>query len=379
MQSTHSWIWAEAEWPALRFDGQRVAHHVAAARRAQGIAEGKASALGLPARQDLLANAWSQDALATAAIEGERLNLPAVRSSVARRLGTLNQPALRTPRSVEGLLDMMDDAVLRAPEPLTDARLHRWQAALFPHGISGLHEVRTGAYRDHDEPMRIVSGRLGNEVVHYEAPPSMVVGAEMMQFLNWFNAPSQTDAIVRAAVTHLWFETVHPFEDGNGRVGRALIDMVLARDAGEGSRLLRISQRLLDVQGEYYDQLASAQRSGLDVTAWIVWFVEQFRIACVGTTEVIDLSLVKGRFWAQHSQADLTERQRKVINLLLDAGPAGFTGGMSTQKYVSIARTSRATASRELLDLEKKGALVVTGAGRGTRYDLAIPGWDRVP
>ena len=241
----HSWIWAEPDWPALRFDGQRVAQHVAEARRAQGVAEGKASALGLLARQNILADAWSQDALATAAIEGERLNLPAVRSSVARRLGTLNHPMLRTPRSVEGLLDMMDDAVLRASEPLTDARLHRWQAALFPQGTSGLHDVRTGAYRDHEEPMRIVSGRLGNEVVHYEAPPSSVVAAEMARFLNWFNAPSQTDAIVRAAVTHLWFEALHPFEDGNGRVGRALIDLVLAQDAGESSRLFRIAQRLL--------------------------------------------------------------------------------------------------------------------------------------
>ena len=371
MESTQTLAWAQAGWPVFRYDKEAVAHKVAAARRAQGVAEGKITAIGLSTRQEIVADAWSQEAMATAAIEGERLNLDAVRSSVARRLGTPNANMVRAPRHVEGLLDLMDDAVLNASAPVTDQRLQRWQAALFPHGVSSLHDILTGAYRTHAEPMRIVSGRIGNETVHYEAPPSADIPHQMTLFLDWFNHADDIDNIVRAGIAHLWFETLHPFEDGNGRVGRALIDLVLARDAGETSRLFRISQQLLAVQGEYYAQLAIAQHGGLDVTEWVGWFTDQFRIACVNAAAIIDVSLEKGRFWAGHSDKDLNERQRKVVNLLLDCGPGGFEGGMNTQKYASIARTSRATASRELLDLEKQGLLLMSGAGRGTRYHVA--------
>lgn len=197
----------------------------------------------------------------------------------------------------------------------------------------------------------------------------------MTLFLDSINRPGAVDNIVKAAIAHLWFETLHPFEDGNGRVGRALIDLIVARDAGKTGRLFRISQRLLDVQGEYYDQLASAQHGDLDITAWIIWFIEQFHIACSQAAAIIDLSLEKGRFWANHASQFLTERQRKVVNLLLDAGSGGVEGGMSTKKYQRIARTSRATASRELLSLEKYGLLAVRGAGPGTRYHIALPGW----
>ena len=377
MPSTQDLIWTCPDWPQFRYDIALVTRQISAARRAQGVVEGKITAIGLATRQEIIAEAWSQEAMATAAIEGDRLNIDAVRSSIARRLGTPNVNLVRATRHVEGLLDMMDDAVLNANAPVTDDRLCRWQSALFPNGKSGLNDVQVGAYRSHQEPMRIVSGRVGNETVHYEAPPSQAIARQMALLLDSVNRPGQVDNIIQAAIAHLWFETLHPFEDGNGRIGRALIDLILARDAGETGRLFRISQRLLDAQAEYYDQLARAQHGDLDITGWIIWFVEQFRIACINAAAIIDLSLEKGRFWANHVDQTLTERQRKVVNLLLDAGPGGFEGAMSTKKYQSIARTSRATASRELLALEKNGLLAVTGAGPGTRYYVALPGWGR--
>lgn len=369
------YIWQQAGWPGLRYDPVRVGGSLAKARRAQGVVEGKLAVLGFEQRLELAAEAWSQEALATAAIEGERLDLAAVRSSVARRLGVGQQDGPNAPRNVEGLLDIMDDAVVRSGEALTHERLHAWQAALFPTGYSGMTKIRVGGYREHAEPMQIVSGRVGREQVHYEAPSSGRVSEEMALLLAWFNASVEPDSLVRAALAHLWFETIHPFEDGNGRVGRVLVDLVLARDSGEASRLFRTSQRLLDHRNDYYAQLERAQHGGLDVTDWVCWFVEQMQAACDAASQVIDDTLVKARFWLDHNDKALNERQRKVMNLLLNAGPGGFEGGMSTKKYESIAGTSRATASRELLELETFGMLEHVGAGRSTRYYVKLPGW----
>jgi Fic family protein len=310
--------------------------------------------------------------------EGERLDLAAVRSSVARRLGVGKQDGPNAPRNVEGLLDSMDDAVTHCAQEMTDERLHAWQAALFPTGHSGMTKIRAGGYREHAEPMQIVSGRSGREQVHYEAPPSARVPAEMGRLLKWFNAGTEPDTLVRTALTHLWFETVHPFEDGNGRVGRVWVGLVLARDSGESSRLIRTSQRLLDRRNEYYEQLERAQHGELDVTEWVTWFVRQVQVSCEEASATVDVTLVKARFWMDHGNEDLTERQRKVMNLLLDAGPNGFEGGMSTKKYESIAAISRATASRELIELEAKSLLVQAGAGRSTRYYVNLPGWGLV-
>ena len=368
MTDVPRYIWQQADWPHLRVDPGRVAQALARARRAQGVVEGKLAALGFAQQQDLMAEAWSQEALATAAIEGERLDLAALRSSVARRLGVAALKGPGAPRDVEGLLDSMDDAVTGRDQPLSHARLKAWQAALFPTGYSGLHKIQVGQYRSHAESMQIVSGHLGRERVHYEAPPSAQVEAEVESLLAWFNAAQEQDALVQAALAHLWFETIHPFEDGNGRVGRVLVDLVLARDGGELSRLLRIAQRLLERRDEYYAQLERAQRGGLDVSDWVGWFVEQVQAACEAASAVVDSSLLKARFWQTHQGKALNERQRKVMNLLLNAGPSGFEGGMSTKKYESVAATSRATASRELIDLHAQGLLVQAGVGRATRY-----------
>lgn len=372
---TPEFIWQQPGWPALRYDSARVGAEVALARRAQGVVEGKLTALGFEQRQQLAAEAWTQEAMATAAIEGERLDLQAVRSSVARRLGVGELKGPNAPRHIDGLLDIMDDAVGKAAAPLTHERLQGWQAALFPTGFSGMRKIGVGAYRQHAEPMQIVSGRLGHEKVHYEAPPSAAVPAEMAPLLAWLNAGAEPESFIQAALAHVWFETIHPFEDGNGRVGRVLIDLVLARDAGEASRLIRISQQLLDQREAYYAALAQAQHGSLEVTNWVVWFVAQIRVACEQASTVIDQSLAKARFWSTHRDKDLSARQRKVVNTLLDAGPGGFEGGMSTQKYASLAATSRATASRELIELVALGLLCSAGAGRSTRYYINLPGW----
>ena len=368
-------IWQQPGWPALRYDGAQVSAEVALARRAQGVVEGKLAALGFEQRQQLTADAWTEEAVSTAAIEGERLDLQAVRSSVARRLGASPGKGPRTPRHIDGLLDIMDDAVVNADSPLTHERLQSWQAALFPTGFSGMGKVLVGSYRPHEDPMQIVSGPLGREKVHYEAPPSAVVPAEMERFLAWFNTGMQPESPVHAALAHLWFETIHPFEDGNGRVGRAVIDLVLARDAGEASRLIRISQQLLDKRDEYYEELERAQHGLLDVTTWVVWFVSQVRAACEHASRVIDESLAKARFWSEHRDKDMSARQRKVVNSLLDAGPGGFDGAMSTRKYENLTGASRATSSRDLIELVELGLLRSSGAGRSTRYAINLDGW----
>lgn len=375
MTSDPTYIWQHERWPAFQYDPVRVGAALSAARRAQGLVEGKLAVLGYEQRLELAAEAWSQEAVATAAIEGERVDLAAVRSSVARRLGVGRQDGPNAPRNVEGLLDIMDDAVMRCADEVTHERLHAWQAALFPTGYSGMMKIRVGGYREHAEPMQIVSGRVGRERVHYEAPPSARISEEMDQLLQWFNASVEPDTLVRTALTHLWFETIHPFEDGNGRVGRVWVDLVLARDSGEASRLLRTSQRLLDRRSEYYEQLERAQHGGLDVTDWVSWFVQQVQVSCEEASKIIDDTLAKARFWMDHSNKDLNERQRKAVNLLLDAGPNGFEGGMSTKKYESITGTSRASASRELIELEALGLLARVGAGRSTRYYVKLPGW----
>lgn len=370
-----AYIWQHPDWPELRCDRARVGEALSAARRAQGLVEGKLAALGFEQRLELAAEAWSQEAVATSAIEGEQLDLAAVRSSVARRLGVGPKDGPLAPRNVEGLLDIMDDAVRRCHEALTPQRLHAWHAALFPTGYSGMTKIRVGGWRAHREPMQIVSGRLGRETVHYEAPPSARVPDEMDRLLQWFNMDTEPDTLVRAALAHLRFETIHPYEDGNGRLGRVLVDLLLARDSGETSRLFRTSQRLLDRRRDYYAQLERSQRGGPDVTDWVCWFVEQMTAACLNASTVVDLTLLKARFWLEHGSRNLNERQRKVMNLLLDAGPGGFEGGMSTRKYEHITGASRATSSRELVDLEALGLLRHLGAGRSTRYEVNLPGW----
>lgn len=331
--------------------------------------------LGAQEHQELVSEAWTQEAVATAAIEGEELDLLAVRSSVMRRLGVTHSPGSPVARNVDGLLDIMDDAVTRAQQPLTAERVQGWQAALFPTGYSGMRRIKVGAWRDEDKPMQVVSGPDGRETVHYEAPPAARVPQEMDTFLRWFESQAEPDLLLKAAVAHLWFESIHPFEDGNGRVGRVLVDVALAREAGQSSRLVRISQRLQQRRNDYYDRLERTQRGELDVTPWVTWFLEQVRVAWQEAADIVDAALEKARFWGSHANKDVSPRQRKAVNVLLDAGPLGFEGGLSTRKYASITSASKPTAFRDLADLTQKGLLKQLGAGRSTRYHVNKDGW----
>ena len=374
--SAPSYIWAQPGWPAFTFRQDALAEPLGRARLAQGTVLGLAHALGLDSHPEIVHDIWVGEAMATAGIEGEKLNLDAVRSSVMRKLGFAKAGA--STRHVDCLVDVMDDATRNFGKKLTHARLRGWQAALFP-GVttawrSGLARIEVGQYRTHEDPMQIVSGRQGREKVHYVAPPSGRVQAEMTQFLAWFNgsAPGGTiavDGLVRAGLAHLWFETIHPFEDGNGRVRRALADMALAQDAHASVRLYSLSRRLHENRAQYYDALNAAQCGSLDVTDWVVWFVAQFEAACEQSATIVRAAVDKAHFWRRAPA--MNERQRKVVQKLLDAGPGGFVGGMSAEKYVNITGTSKATATRDLADLTEKDVLVISGQGRGTRYALS--------
>lgn len=373
------WIWTSRTWPALTFDPGRLAQALSRAREAYGRLLGKAEAVGASERVLVEREVWSGEAVATAAIEGESLPLVSVRSSVARRLGIAPDLAAAVPRNVEGLLDVMESAAADWDSELTEERLGRWHAALFPAEGTALRRIATGRYRSHDEPMQIVSGPAERETVHYEAPPSAAVRAEMRSFLDWFQRTRSEplDGILRAGLAHVWFESIHPYEDGNGRIGRAIADMALAQDARAPTRLHGLSSELRRRQEEYYDALNRAQRGTGEVTDWLAWFIEAFKAACRASAVLIDESLERARFWVEHRDVALNERQRKALNRMLEAGPGRFEGGLTPRKYVSLAGASPNTASRDIAELVQHGLLVPgPGRGRSTHYNLAIPGWE---
>lgn len=373
------YVWQQARWPLFQVDAHACAVPLAAARLEQGKALGRLQEIGLPHATGVERQIWTDEAIATAAIEGEKLDFETVRSSVMRRLGE-EGAGTRANRNVEGLLDVMQDAIRSYRGKLDDDRLVRWQSALFPGGTSGIRRISVGRYRDHDEPMQIVSGPVGREKVHYEAPRSSKIPREMARFLAWWEesrpgASASMDGIVRAALAHLWFETIHPFDDGNGRVGRAIVDMALAQDVGSPQRFCSMSRQLLAHRGAYYDALNAAQRGSLDATQWVLFFVDQFRSACLASQQVVQAATEKMRFWAIHSQGDLNHRQRKALQRMLDAGKDGFEGGMSAEKYGRLTGSSKATATRDLGEMLQAGLVVTTGRMKSTRYWLNIPGW----
>ena len=387
------YIWQRPGWPKLVFDAEAIANDLNRAHLQQGRLLGLLDAIGLSDSREITRELWVQEAMATAAIEGEKLDLASVRSSVAHRLGLVD--ATTHDRHIDGLVDVMQDAANAYQSVLDDDRLCRWQSALFPGGTSGLRRIAVGRYREHADPMQIVSGRQGHEVVHYTAPASDQVAGEMAKFLAWFDASrpgnpiesaaspqasvSPINGIARAALAHLWFETIHPFEDGNGRLGRAIVDMVLAQELGAPARMLGMSRQLLTVRSAYYDALSLAQRGTLDVTPWVQWFVQTFTQSCIQSQAVVKQALDKARFRLRASSLALNARQNKVLNRLLEAGSpelgGGFLGGMSAEKYSKITGASKATATRDLVDLLSKGLLKVEGVGKATRYALDVPGW----
>lgn len=373
------YIWQAAGWPGLTWDANAVTAPLAQARLAQGRMLGLAGSLGMVDLAKLQLTGWTQEALATAQIEGEQLQLNSVRASAARRLGLADAPAVARDPRTEATLDVLQAAVSRWEHPLSDQELFDWHAALFPTGRSGVTRITTGGWRTHEEPMQVVTARLGRPgVVHYEAPPSAEVPAQMRALLEWFNTHSRVpeiDGLARAAVAHLWFEAIHPFEDGNGRIGRAMAELALAQDMGSDKRLFSLSAQLAQDRAGYYRQLQAATgQSLLDVTPWVQWLVGRIRAAFDEATGQMQKALAHGRCWAQvNSQhPGLSASQRKVLARLLEAEHEGFAGGMSTEKYVNLTGVSRATAYRELTELTELGLLARTGVGRGTRYGVVI-------
>ena len=380
--SRPSWIWQAPVWPEFRYERDTVSAALSQARLEQGALLGKAAAIEAQELPLTQRDVWAEEAVATAAIEGEWLDLAAVRSSVARRLGISSTFTAAVPRNVEALLDVMEDATANWATDLSEERLCRWQAALFPGGLSSLRTIEAGRYRTHPEPMRIVSGPVGKETVHYEAPASSTLAEEMRKFLGWFNdtrdkAPA--DGIVRAGISHVWFESIHPFEDGNGRIGRAIVDMALAQDVRAPNRLLGMAARMRKDQARYYEALNHAQRGTGDITQWLAWFIEAFAASCQATSSLIDEALARARFWSEHRATPLNERQRKALNKMLEAGPGRFEGGMTAKKYQSLTGAIKITASRDLAELADAGLLLRQGAGRSTFYNLPMPGWAWLP
>ena len=371
------YIWQAKDWPNFHFDAERLQPSISRARMAQGKMLGFASNLKLFDLVQLQLESWSNEAVATAEIEGELLQINSVRASAARRLGLPNAPdVIRDPRT-EATLDVLQAAVNRWNTPLDDEILFTWQAALFPEGRSAGMKITVGAYRQHTEPMQIVTPRYGApDIIHYQAPSSTDVPKEMTKLITWFNDSDQVvDGFVRAAIAHLWFETIHPFEDGNGRVGRALIERALAQDVKNGQRIWSISQQIMRDRKSYYEQLQAATSSdSLDVTNWIVWFVGCIEIAADTALAHMQKALDKARFFLRINDQfpALNASQRKILGKLFESGPDGFEGGMSTAKYVNITGQSRATAYRELNEMKSLGLLEQYGQGRSVRYRIVL-------
>jgi Fic family protein len=382
MKSYQRWIWQRPGWPSLEVDTQRIQTRLAEARKSQGLLLGRAEMIGLEGLRPHIGDSLTQEALTTSAIEGEKLDPDSVRSSVAKRLGldTSGVPTAEGKRNIEGLIDVLQDATLNTELPLTLERLCNWHGALFSTGFSGMQRIHVGALRS--VPMEIVSGAIGHTKVHYAAPPADGIGDQVNEFLRWFNDTNPKtgsrpmDGLVRAALSHLWFETLHPFDDGNGRIGRAILQLALGQDMGQPGRIVTLSRQIESCKDRYYRELERAQRSKtMDVTDWVEWLLAQFSLATEFASRTIDCAIQRIRFQASMATVPMNERQQKTMKKLLDAGPKGFEGGMTTRKHERISQTSTPTAARDLIELERLGLLKRYGAGRSTRYYPAIDGW----
>ncbi len=334
--------------------------------------------MGFEIQQTAQADVLVEEALNTSAIEGEKLNPDAVRSSVGRRLG-LPDAGLKGIRDqkAEGLVEILLDATVNYSKKMTPERIWGWHAALFPTGYSGMVKMSVGQWRDDVKgPMQVVSGPIGKEKVHFEAPPVKKLDKEMQTFISWINAKNQLDGIIRAGLAHIWFVTIHPLDDGNGRIARTLTDMLLAKDENNPKRFYSLSSQIMTERSEYYEILKATQAGTGDITQWLKWFLECMNRAILNSNTLLKKVMTKARFWQEFAQTRLHERQTKVINRLLDEEPGSFEGGLKNRKYMGIAHTSRATAQRELADLVNKGILIkMPGGGRSASYDLDWEKW----
>ena len=357
------------KWPEFRWSQERLAGRLASVRHRQGRLTGRMEALGFSLRAEAVLQTLTEDVTKSSEIEGEQLDREQVRSSVARRLGMDVGGLTPADRHVEGAVEVMLDATQRYDAPLTAERLFGWHAALFPTGRSGLSRIRVAAWRDDSAgPMQVVSGPIGKERVHYQAPPAARVEREMPAFLAWFNRDEPVDPVLRSAVAHLWFVTIHPFDDGNGRIARAIADLTLARSERSPQRFYSLSAQIRAERKAYYDILAATQQGDLDITAWLEWFLGCLKRACDCTETILADVLRKARFWELHGGESFNERQRTLLNRVLD----GFEGKLTSSKWAKLGKCSQDTASRDIDDLIRRGILVRNpGGGRSTSYSLA--------
>ncbi len=360
------YIWQREEWPRFSWDLERLITPLAEVRSLQGKLQGAMAMLGFESRGNAAIDAMTSDLVSSSAIEGIALNADSVRSSVARKLGLDNEVLVATDHYVEGLVEVMTDAAINSCAPLTAERLFGWHAALFPLGRSGMRRITVGGWRIGDEPMRVVSGAMGREKVHYEAPPSDRVADEMALFFDW-STSAKCDPVLCAAVAHLWLVSIHPFDDGNGRISRTVADYFLSRADGMGQRYYSMSAEILREKREYYEILERTQKGGLDITEWVLWFLGCLRNALLRSYGTVERTLQKAEYWEAHREAEVNERQRKIINRLWD----GFDGKLTTSKWAKICHCSTDTALRDINDLIGKGMLrESTERGRSTNYLL---------
>ena len=363
------YIHQEAGWPKFTWDQEKLSPRLADVRHRQGRLIGRMEGLGLVLRKEAELETLTLDVLKSSEIEGELLNHDQVRSSIARRLGMDIAGAVPADRNVEGVVEMMLDATQNYDKPLTADRLFGWHSALFPTGRSGMHRIVVGAWRDDARgPMQVVSGPIGKEKVHYEAPSARRLNAEMSRFLAWANKKDGTDPVIRAALAHLWFVTIHPFDDGNGRIARAIADWALARSEGSSQRFYSMSSQMRAERKTYYDILEKTQKASLDVTEWMAWFLDCLGRAISGTESTLASVFRKARFWEKNAGKTINERQKLMLNKLLD----GFEGKLTSTKWAKIAKCSQDTAQRDIQGLIEQRVLVKDAAGgRSTGYSLA--------
>jgi Fic family protein len=367
----YKYIWQASDWPNWRYDLAALAGPMAEVSRAQGLLMGRLADVGRPKRDQASLSALTEDVVKTSEIEGERLDIESVRSSITRRLGVDIGALAPVDRHVEGVVEMVLDATANCAAPVTRERLFGWHAALFPTGYSGLSKIRIGGWRDDARgPMQVVSGPIGRQRVHFEAPPADRLKAETSRFLEWVDAGTGEPPLIKAGLAHLWFVTLHPFDDGNGRIARAMGDLLLARADGSPQRFYSLSAQIQRERNAYYDILERTQKGTLDVTAWLVWFLDTLHRAVDQAQHTLDAVLAKARFWQRFAGMPMNERQAKLLNRLLD----GFEGRLTTSKWAAIAKCSPDTALRDINELLAHDVLRKSAAGgRSTSYELNNP------
>lgn len=363
------WIHEHKDWPTFTWDAEALASKLADLRHRQGRLLGRMEGLGFELKRDANLSALTDDVVKSSAIEGENLNPEEVRSSIARRLGMDVAGLVPAGRDVEGIVEMMLDATQQFSKPLTKDRLFDWHGALFPTGRSGMRRIAVGGWRNMDAgPMQVVSGPVGKQKVHFEAPGADRLEKEMQAFLKWFGNGDDIDPVIKAGIAHLWFVTIHPFEDGNGRIARAIGDMALARAEGAPERFYSLSSQIEAERERYYDQLEKQQRSAPDITDWLSWFLDCLGNAIVNAETTLRNVLFKARLWDAINQRPVNDRQRLIINRMLEDD---FEGFMNTSKYAKLTKCSNDTALRDIQALKERGILIQNpGGGRSTSYRL---------